>query len=122
MNELNQSISRIGIVPVIKLDNPEHDAALLAHALCNGDVPVAEVTFRAPHADLAIHLMKAACPYMIVGAGTVTTTEQIDQTIAAGGQFIVTPGFDPELVAYAKREKHPDLPRLHYTKRLSCRR
>ncbi len=102
MNALNQAISDIGVVPVIKLNNPERDAAPLAKALCEGGVPVAEVTFRAAGAPLAIKLMKETCPDMIVGAGTVTTTAQIDDAIAAGAQFIVTPGFDPELVAYAQ--------------------
>lgn len=102
MNALNQAISDIGVVPVIKLNNPERDAAPLAKALCEGGVPVAEVTFRVAGAPLAIKAMKETCPDMIVGAGTVTTTAQIDEAIAAGAQFIVTPGFDPELVAYAQ--------------------
>jgi len=110
MNPLNQAISNIGIVPVIKLSNPERDAAPLAKALCMGGVPVAEVTFRAAGADTAIRLMKGACPDMIVGAGTVTTVEHIDATIAAGGQFIVTPGFDGELVAYALEKNIPIYP------------
>ncbi|MCD8050477.1 MAG: bifunctional 4-hydroxy-2-oxoglutarate aldolase/2-dehydro-3-deoxy-phosphogluconate aldolase [Clostridiales bacterium] len=110
MNALNEAISNIGVVPVIKLTNPERDAAPLAKALCAGDVPVAEVTFRAAGADKAIALMKEACPDMIVGAGTVTNTDQIDATIAAGGQFIVTPGFDAELVAYAQSKNIPIYP------------
>ena len=91
MNAFNQKISEIGVVPVIKLNHPERDAEGLAKALCAGGVPVAEVTFRAEGADKAIALMKEACPEMIVGAGTVTRTEQIDAVIAAGGEFIVTP-------------------------------
>ena len=71
---------------------------------------MAEVTFRAAGADTAIRLMKEACPEMIVGAGTVTATEHIDATLAAGGQFIVTPGFDPELVAYAQKKNIPIFP------------
>lgn len=110
MNAMNQAISDIGIVPVIKLNNPERDAAPLAKALCAGGVPVAEVTFRAAGADKAIKLMRQACPEMLVGAGTVTTKEHIDATIAAGGQFIVTPGFDPELVAYAQEKNIPIYP------------
>ena len=102
MNAMNQAISDIGVVPVIKLNNPVRDAAPLAKALCEGGVPVAEVTFRAAGAPLAIKLMKETCPDIIVGAGTVTTTAQIDDAIAAGAQFIVTPGFDAELVAYAQ--------------------
>ena len=100
MNELNKKISEIGVVPVIKLNNPERDAANLAKALCKGGVPVAEVTFRAAGADTAIKLMKEACPEILAGAGTVTTTEHVDKAIAAGAEFIVTPGFDPEIVAY----------------------
>ena len=102
MNAMNQAISEIGVVPVIKLNHPERDAAPLAKALCAGGVPVAEVTFRAAGAPMAIKTMKETCPDMIVGAGTVTTTAQIDEAIAAGAQFIVPPGFDPELVAYAQ--------------------
>ena len=102
MNAMNQAISDIGVVPVIKLNNPERDSAPLAKALCEGGVPVAEVTFRAAGAPLAIKIMKDTCPDMIVGAGTVTTTAQIDEAIEAGAQFIVTPGFDAELVAYAQ--------------------
>ncbi|MGM9648491.1 MAG: 2-dehydro-3-deoxyphosphogluconate aldolase, partial [Butyricicoccaceae bacterium] len=96
MNAMNQAISDIGVVPVIKLNNPERDSAPLAKALCEGGVPVAEVTFRAEGAPLAIKIMKETCPDMIVGAGTVTTTAQIDEAIEAGAQFIVTPGFDAE--------------------------
>lgn len=110
MNAFNQKISEIGVVPVIKLNHPERDAAPLAKALCAGDVPVAEVTFRAAGADKAISIMKETCPEMIVGAGTVTRTEQIDAVIAAGGEFIVTPGFDPELVAYAQEKNIPIFP------------
>ena len=110
MNEFNQAISAMGVVPVIKLSNPEQDAAPLAKALCAGGVPVAEVTFRAAGADTAIRLMREACPEMIVGAGTVTTTAHVDATIAAGGQFIVTPGFDPEIVAYCQEKNIPIFP------------
>ena len=110
MNAMNEAISKIGVVPVIKLNHPERDAAALAKALCAGGVPVAELTFRAAGADKAMKLMKEACPDMLVGAGTVTTTAQIDATIAAGGQFIVTPGFDAELVAYAQEKNIPIYP------------
>ncbi len=110
MTEMNERISRIGVVPVIKLNHPERDAAELGKALCAGGVPVAEVTFRAAGAEIAIKLMKEANPDMIVGAGTVTNTEQIDKVIEAGGEFIVSPGFDPELVAYAQKKNIPIFP------------
>lgn len=110
MSDMNQRISEIGVVPVIKLNNPERDAANLAKALCEGGVPVAEVTFRAAGADTAIRLMREACPDMLVGAGTVLTTEQVDKALAAGAQFVVTPGFDPELVAYCQEKDLPIYP------------
>ena len=110
MDALNERISEIGVVPVIKLNHPERDAANLGRALCAGGVPVAEITFRAAGADTAIRLMKEACPDMIVGAGTVTNTAQIDAVIAAGGQFIVSHGFDPELVQYAQEKNIPIFP------------
>jgi len=101
---INERITAIGVVPVIKLSNPERDAAPLAKALCEGGVPVAEVTFRAAGADTAIRLMKEACPDMMVGAGTVLTKEHVDKAMAAGAEFIVSPGFDPELVGYCKEK------------------
>lgn len=110
MSDINQRISEIGVVPVIKLNNPERDAANLAKALCEGGIPVAEVTFRAAGADIAIRLMREACPEMLVGAGTVLTTEQVDKALAAGAQFVVTPGFDPELVAYCQDKELPIYP------------
>lgn len=110
MDKLLQQISEIGVVPVIKLDHPTRDAAPLAKALCEGGVPVAEVTFRASGAAQAIRIMKETCPDMIVGAGTVLTTAQVDEALAAGAQFIVTPGFDPELVAYCQEKQVIILP------------
>ena len=100
MNEMNQKISAIGVVPVIKLNNPERDAAPLAKALCDGGVPVAEVTFRAAGADKAIALMKEACPDMLVGAGTILNLEQCKLAVEMGAKFIVSPGFDAQVVGW----------------------
>ena len=102
MNDVQTLISRIGVVPVIKLNNPTRDAAALAHALCEGGLPVAEVTFRAAGAADAIRLMREAEPEMLVGAGTVLTTAQVDAAIEAGAQFVVSPGLDVELVRYCQ--------------------
>src|SRR5699024_9065749 len=103
MNEIEKKVQSIGVVPVIKLNHPERDAIPLAKALIAGGVPVAEVTFRAAGAATAIKLMRDNFPEMLVGAGTVLTTAQIDEAVAAGAQFIVTPGMDPELVAYCQK-------------------
>ena len=100
MNELQKKIAQVGVVPVIKLNNPTRDAKPLADALCAGGVPIAEVTFRAAGAADAIRIMAESHPEMLVGAGTVLTTQQVDQAVAAGATYIVTPGFDPEIVQY----------------------
>ena len=101
MNEIEKKVPSIGVVPVI--NNPDRDAVPLAKALIDGGVPVAEVTFRAAGAAKAIKAMHDAYPEMLVGAGTVLTTDQVDEAMAAGAQFIVTPGMDPEIVAYCKK-------------------
>ena len=110
MSNIYSKIENIGVVPVIKLSNPERDAAPLAKALCEGGLPVAEVTFRAAGADTAIRLMKEACPEILVGAGTVLTCEQVDKAKAAGAQFVVTPGLDPEIVTYCQKLDMPVFP------------
>ncbi len=108
--DTNKIISEIGVVPVIKLNNPERDAAPLAKALCEGGLPVAEVTFRAAGADKAIKIMSETCPDMLVGAGTVMTTEQVDKAKAAGAKFVVTPGLDIEIVKYCQSVGMPIYP------------
>ena len=104
MDSISKRISEIGVVPVIKLSHPERDAAPLAKALTAGGVPVAEVTFRAAGADIAIRAMKETCPDMIVGAGTVLTTAQIDKALEAGAQFIVPRVLTPSLSLIARRK------------------
>ena len=104
MNAIQEAVSKIGVVPVIKLSNPQRDAAPLYDALCAGGVPVAEITFRAAGADEAMRIMVERHPDMLVGAGTVLTTEQVDKTIAAGGKFVVTPGLDVEIVKYCQEK------------------
>ena len=84
--------------------------AALANALCEGGVPVAEVTYRAAGAATAIKLMSQAKPDMLVGAGTVLTTEQVDEAVAAGAKFIVTPGLDVEIVKYCQSKGVPVYP------------
>ncbi|MBR5290684.1 MAG: bifunctional 4-hydroxy-2-oxoglutarate aldolase/2-dehydro-3-deoxy-phosphogluconate aldolase, partial [Erysipelotrichaceae bacterium] len=97
------------IVPVIALENVE-DAAPLAQALCNGGLPVAEVTYRTACAHDAMIEMKKACPQMLVGAGTVLTKEQVDSALDAGAEFIVSPGLNPEIVRYCQEKNVPILP------------
>ena len=104
MDNVFEKISSVGVVPVIKLNNPVKDAPGLAKALCDGGVPVAEVTFRAAGAAKAIKLMSEAQPDMLVGAGTVMCEAQVDEAIEAGAKFIVSPGLDVELVKYCQKK------------------
>ena len=110
MNELNTRISKIGVVPVIQLNDPDRDAVPLAKALCEGGLPVAEITFRAAGAVRAIRAMKEACPGMLVGAGTVLTAEQTRAAVEAGAEFIVSPGFSCLLADACEARKVPYIP------------
>lgn len=99
MNDVLKNISLIGISPVIALDDAAK-AVPLARALEKGGLPAAEITFRTAAAEESIRILTRECPEVLVGAGTVTTPEQADRAIDAGAKFIVTPGFDPELVKH----------------------
>ena len=99
MNLILEKIYKIGIVPVVKLDD-EKDALPLAAALCRGGLPVAEITFRTSAARGAIEKVTKAYPDMLVGAGTVLTCEQVDSAVEAGAKFIVTPGFNRKVVEH----------------------
>ncbi len=109
MNEVLKRFQQLGIIPVVKIDDAK-DAAPLAKALCEGGLPVAEVTFRTEAAEEAIRRMVEACPDMFVGAGTVLTTEQVDRAIAAGCKFIVSPGLNPKVVKYCQEKNIPITP------------
>ena len=99
MNEILQTISRIGIVPVIAIEDADK-AVPLARALAEGGLPAAEVTFRTAAGEEAIRRIAAEVPDVLVGAGTVLTKEQVDRALDAGAKFIVSPGFNPEIVKY----------------------
>ncbi len=99
MNEVLKQFGEIGIIPVVVL-NDAKDAEALGKALCNGGLPCAEVTFRTDAAEESIKIMAEKFPEMLVGAGTVLTTEQVDRAVAAGAKFIVSPGLNPKVVQY----------------------
>ena len=109
MNDIIAQFQKLGIIPVVVI-NDAKDAAPLAKALCEGGLPVAEVTFRTDAAEEAIRLMAEACPDMLVGAGTVLTTEQVDRAVAAGAKFIVSPGLNPKVVKYCLDKNIPITP------------
>ena len=99
MSEMIKRIEGFGVVPVVVL-NDAKDAAPLAKALCEGGLPCAEVTFRTEAAEESIRIMTEQFPEMLIGAGTVLTIDQVDRAVGAGAKFIVSPGFDPEIVDY----------------------
>lgn len=109
MNQILDRIKKTGIIPVVVIDDKK-DAAPLADALCKGGLPCAEVTFRTEAAADAIRLMKNTHPEMLVGAGTVLTIHQVDEAIAAGAEFIVSPGFDTVIVDYCMEKNVVVLP------------
>ena len=109
MDQILQKIYEIGIIPVIAIDNADK-AVPLARALVKGGLPAAEVTFRTAAGEEAIRRIAAEVPDMLVGAGTVLTTEQADRAIAAGAQFIVSPGFNPAVTRYVIDKGVPMMP------------
>ena len=109
MKTLEEQFYDYAVVPVVVLDDAE-DAAPLAEALVKGGIPSAEVTFRTEAAEESIRIMSEKYPEMLVGAGTVLTTEQVDRAVAAGAKFIVSPGFDPEIVDYCMEKNIPVFP------------
>ena len=109
MNKVLEEFSKIGIIPVIALDHVE-DAQPLAKALIDGGLPCAEVTFRTDAAEESIRIMSEKFPQMLVGAGTVLTTEQVDRAVNAGAKFIVSPGLNPKVVQYCIEKGVPITP------------
>lgn len=109
MDKIFEEMKRYKIVPVIVIDDAE-DAEGLSDALCEGGIPVAEVTFRTEAAEETIRRMSGRHPDMLVGAGTVLTKEQVDRAAEAGAKFIVTPGLNPEIVCYCQERNVPVCP------------
>lgn len=109
MDEILDRISKIGIVPVVKITNPEHTIPL-TQALYKGGIDVAEITYRSEYATEAIRSISTNIPNMLVGAGTVTTVQQAVEAIEAGASFIVTPGFNPSVVSWCKEHSILILP------------
>ncbi len=99
MDRIAGKMEKCGVVPVIQIEDAEQ-APYLAEALTEGGLPCAEITFRTPCAADAIYKMTRAFPEMLIGAGTVLTSEQADRAADAGASFIVSPGFNDRHVEY----------------------
>lgn len=108
-NDALTRVAETGILPVIAI--PSVEAAVpLADALVAGGVRAIEVTLRNPWALEAIAAIRAAHPDMAIGAGTVLAESQVAAAQAAGADFLVSPGFDPEIVRAAQEVGLPIVP------------
>ena len=99
--ELLTRIQNAKIVPVVVIKQLE-DAEPMLRALCDGGLPVAEITFRTACAADAIALACEKFPEMLVGAGTVINAEQANRAIDCGAKFIVGPGFAAEVAVVCR--------------------
>ena len=109
MNEVLERLGKIGIVPVLVLEDAK-DAYNLGRALMEGGLPCAEVTFRTEAAEESIRILSRTYPEMLLGAGTVLTIEQVDRAVNAGASFIVSPGTNPEVIEYCVKKNIPIVP------------
>ncbi len=112
MEILNQRLNEVKVVPVIAIHDASK-AARLAQVLVENGLPCAEVTFRTPTAVQAIKNMRAAYPDMLIGSGTVLTTKQVDESIEAGVDFVVSPGLNPTVVKYCQQRGIPIIPGIN---------
>jgi 2-dehydro-3-deoxyphosphogluconate aldolase/(4S)-4-hydroxy-2-oxoglutarate aldolase len=99
MSDVLKVMGDLGLVPVVKIESAQ-DALPLGKALIEGDLPVAEITFRTAAAEEAISTLTRELPELLVGAGTVLNVEQVKRAVAAGAKFIVSPGFNANVVDY----------------------
>jgi len=109
MHAVLEELRKIGILPVIKMDDAEK-AVPLAKALIAGGIPCAEVTFRTAQGEEAMRRINREVPGILLGAGTVLTTDQVDKAAAAGAKFIVSPGFNPKVVSHCVAKGIPITP------------
>ena len=94
-----ERLARAGVVPVVVIDDAK-DAVPTANAMVAGGIDVMEITFRTAAAPEAIKAVAENCPDMLVGAGTILNVEQCKLAIEMGAKFIVSPGFDADVVRY----------------------
>jgi 2-dehydro-3-deoxyphosphogluconate aldolase/(4S)-4-hydroxy-2-oxoglutarate aldolase len=104
MQSLEQRLAQIKVVPVIAIKDASK-AAKLAQVLIENGLPCAEVTFRTEQAAGAIKAMRNAYPEMLIGSGTVLTPAQVDASIDAGVDFVVSPGLNPNIVKYCQQKQ-----------------
>ena len=94
-----ERLARSGVVPVVVIDDAK-DAVPTANAMVAGKIDVMEITFRTAAAPDAIEAVSKNCPDMLVGAGTILNLEQCKLAVEKGAKFIVSPGFDAQVVSW----------------------
>jgi 2-dehydro-3-deoxyphosphogluconate aldolase/(4S)-4-hydroxy-2-oxoglutarate aldolase len=99
MNEIIKKIYQTGIVPVVVFTDIKQVLPAV-RALAEGGIDCAEITFRTDSAEEAIKIISKEMPQMLVGAGTVLTTDQADKALNAGAKFIVSPGTNPKILKH----------------------
>ena len=107
--DVMQRLANSIVVPVVVLDKVE-DAIPTAKAMAAGGVDTMEITFRTACAPEAIKAVADNCPDVLVGAGTIVNLEQCKLAIEMGAKFIVSPGFDAEVVSYCVENGIPVAP------------
>ena len=109
METVWKTVERYGVLPVINISEIE-TARPLAEALRQGGLPLVEVTLRSDCSLEAIRTIKQAYPDMTVGAGTVLSEKSADEAVAAGADYVVSPGYDPSFVRYCIKKQIPVIP------------
>jgi 2-dehydro-3-deoxyphosphogluconate aldolase/(4S)-4-hydroxy-2-oxoglutarate aldolase len=112
VDKILKRIGELGIIPVVKIEKAE-DALPLGRALIDGELPIAEITFRTSAAEESIKTLTRELPKLLVGAGTVLTVEQTKKAVSAGAKFIVSPGFNPKVVDYCIENSIPVTPGIN---------
>ena len=106
---MRELLQEIPVVPVVVIEDAEK-AVPVAKALVAGGLPVIEVTMRTAAAPEAIAAIAAQVPEAVIGAGTVLSSDQANQIVAAGAKFIVSPGLHEDVVATANKLDVPIIP------------
>lgn len=109
MSDIYKKFHDLGIIPVVAINDAKH-AVPLAKALVAGGLPVAEITFRTDAAEESIKRIAKEVPEVMLGAGTVLTIEQAERAVAAGANYIISPGIDPKVVGWCVDNNIPVTP------------
>jgi 2-dehydro-3-deoxyphosphogluconate aldolase/(4S)-4-hydroxy-2-oxoglutarate aldolase len=109
MSNVLKRIGEMGLVPVVVIEDSEL-AVPTAKAIIEGGLDIMEITMRTEQGIAAIRKIKEENPAMLIGAGTVLSVAKAKEAVDAGAEFIVAPGFNPELVKWCLDNDVPVTP------------